>query len=130
MKRRTAHKQCQGGLAGAFGPDDVFAVEALAHGDSGFAGDAVVGMDGLEAVALLGGVEDVAGFGPGGWDLRCEAGLVGEEEGGLHVVRVIDGSGKWVGLSKKLTYDISEARCGEPFESGCVADLGKHTAKF
>jgi hypothetical protein len=76
-----------GGSAGAFGSDDVFAVEAVAEAGSGLAGavaDALVAGDGFEAVALFGGVEDFAAFAPGGWDFGGEIGLVGEVEAWLH----------------------------------------------
>ena len=91
MKRRSRWNGCQEASTAPFGADNVFAVEALAHGDAGLAGLTIVGMDGLEAAALLGDVEDVAGFRPGWRDLRREARLVGEEEGRLHQIRLTHG---------------------------------------
>jgi len=66
------------GSPGALRADNVFAVEALAHGDAGLAGDAVVRVDGLEAIAFLGDMEDVAAVGPGGRDLGGEFRLGGK----------------------------------------------------
>ena len=73
--------------AGAFGADDVYAVEAEAEAGCGLSGgvaDAIIARDGFEASAFFGGVEDFAAGAPGGLDLGGEVGLVGEQEAGLH----------------------------------------------